>query len=115
VSRHVDSRATLRCVLAQRWCSCCEEPSATGHHVLSRSLGGDDIQANLAAVCGSGTTGCHGLLENADPAARAALGAYLLARRPDTLEYLSDTLGPSAASEWLHRHLHVERDARLHA
>ena len=112
MTRIIEPNATLVAVLTQRWCSVCERPSATGHHVYPRGQGGDDVQANLVAVCGSGTTGCHGLIENADHDTRAALGRYLLARRPDTLEYLRDKLGPSAASEWLHRHLRV--DARLH-
>ncbi len=33
------------------------------HHILPRSQGGDDVIVNLAPLCGSGTTGCHGLLE----------------------------------------------------
>lgn len=32
------------------------------HHVLPRSAGGTDDPENLLALCGSGTTGCHGWL-----------------------------------------------------
>jgi 5-methylcytosine-specific restriction endonuclease McrA len=30
------------------------------HHIVPRSLGGDDVAANLVLLCGTGTTGCHG-------------------------------------------------------
>jgi hypothetical protein len=31
-------------------------------HVVPRSQGGDDVDDNFVPGCGSGTTGCHGLL-----------------------------------------------------
>lgn len=34
------------------------------HHLVPRSLGGDDTFDNLVPLCGSGTHGCHGLIEN---------------------------------------------------
>ena len=49
----------------------------TLHHLVSKSLGGDDVAANLVALCGSGTTGCHGLVEARDPWACSVLGARL--------------------------------------
>lgn len=107
-TRVIDRQATTRAVLAQDRCSCCPSRSATGHHVLAKGQGGDDVDANIVAVCGSGTTGCHGKIEGADRETRAILGRFLLSERPDTLEYLSGKLGPSAALEWLRRHLHVE-------
>jgi hypothetical protein len=45
--------------LGARW-------SRSLHHLVSRSLGGDDVADNLVALCGSGTTGCHGLIEARD-------------------------------------------------
>lgn len=33
------------------------------HHVVPKSLGGDDAILNLIPLCGSGTTGCHGAIE----------------------------------------------------
>ncbi len=37
------------------------------HHLVPRSLGGDDVDTNLVALCGTGTTGCHGKIEARDP------------------------------------------------
>lgn len=60
-------------------------------------------------LCGDGTTGCHGAIEAADPAARAALGKYLRIHRPDVFTYLAEKMrregGAIAASEWLRRNL----------
>ena len=53
--------------------------SPTLHHILSKSLGGDDVAANLVPLCGSGTTGCHGKVEARDPWARTLLGERLKA------------------------------------
>lgn len=58
-------------------CRVCGKPWESLHHIVRRSQGGDDVLVNLAPLCGSGTTGCHGRLEARDPAARAALRANL--------------------------------------
>lgn len=55
------------------------------HHRRRRGMGGDprpdtDLPANLVAVCGSGTTGCHGWIESNRDAARA-LGLLVRADR----------------------------------
>lgn len=31
-------------------------------HLVPKGLGGDDVDDNIVPGCGSGTTGCHGLL-----------------------------------------------------
>lgn len=49
------------------------------HHVVSRSLGGDDVADNLVPLCGTGTTGCHGLVEAGDPWACTRLAERLSA------------------------------------
>jgi hypothetical protein len=36
------------------------------HHLVPRSLGGDDLADNLVPLCGDGTRGCHGLVEARD-------------------------------------------------
>ncbi len=49
------------------------------HHVVSKSLGGDDIARNLVPVCGDGTRGHHGDLEAHRPVAcRALAGAIAM-------------------------------------
>lgn len=50
-------------------CRCCREffdrlrPAQSMHEIRFRSLGGLPSPENSIAVCGSGTTGCHGLLQ----------------------------------------------------
>lgn len=107
--RVIDAKATTRAVLREPSCAICHRPSATGHHVLARGgpYFGDDLPENIVALCGSGTTGCHGAVEAADVFARGQLGVYLIEERPDVVSYLQGKLGPSAASEWLLRHLRV--------
>lgn len=110
--RVVDAKATTRAVLTEPECATCPKPSATGHHLLARGAPyfGDDVPANIVALCGSGTTGCHGLIENEDSITRARLGIYLIRKRPDALEYLAEKLGGEvAAGAWLARRLHVVR------
>ena len=86
-------------------CVLCGDAAQSLHHVLPRSQGGDDVEANYVALDGSGTTGCHGLLENQDLQARMDLGAYLRMNRPDTLSYIRGKLGDEEGSEWLTRRL----------
>lgn len=74
-------------------CLLCGAPDVTRHHVLSRSLGGDDAAENVILLCGSGTTGCHGLVEAHDPEVcemvydvlPAAVRAHVEAARPGYL------------------------------
>ena len=47
------------------------------HHLVPRSLGGDDTADNLVGLCGTGTTGCHGRVEARDPWACSLLGQRL--------------------------------------
>lgn len=41
---------------------CGIRPATNMHHRKNRSQGGRDTAANLLAVCGTGTTGCHGYI-----------------------------------------------------
>jgi hypothetical protein len=67
---------------------------------------GDDVRANLVTLCGSGTTGHHGDVEQHLGDARRALGLHILAERPDTIDYLSGKLGSQdRALAWLERNL----------
>lgn len=67
----------LRNVFANTRCAICDGNWDSLHHVYPRGQGGDDTAVNLIALCGSGTTGCHGRVEAHDPAARAAVRASL--------------------------------------
>jgi len=86
----------------------CGNTPVSLHHVLPRSLGGGDAEPNLVFLCGSGTTGCHGKIENADMATLVLLGEHLLFERPDTIEYLKQELGEEGGLAWLARRLHVQ-------
>lgn len=44
-------------------CRVCGKPSQSVHEIHSRGAGGDVSLENSVAVCGSGTTGCHGKLQ----------------------------------------------------
>lgn len=111
--RHVDPQATTRAVLREPRCVLCPNPSATGHHVIPRGgpYYGDDVPENIVAVCGSGTTGCHGEIEARREWALRSLGEYLATRRPDTIAYVREKLArgnaPDAGDAWLERHLRV--------
>lgn len=71
------------------------------HHIYPKGQGGDDAESNLCALCGSGTSGHHGLIEDGDVQTRIALGAHLYLDRPDFMFYLQAKLGEGAAREWL--------------
>ncbi len=112
-TRVVDRSMTTKSCLEWRECPC-GKPSATGHHVIARGAGkaaGDDVLANIVPHCGSGTTGCHGLIENNDEKARRRLGRWIAEHRHDTIRYCREKLGREAADEWLNRHLFVSKAA----
>ena len=90
-----DTRLVANFSVRASSCAVCGAGRSAGlpaHHVLPRGRGGDDVTANLVALCGSGTTGCHGDVEEYRGEARRLLGLHLAERRPDTLEYLSEKL-----------------------
>lgn len=60
----------------------------TLHHIVPRSLGGSDVLPNLVWLCGTGTTGHHGLVEAHDPKACSDLRDSL---KPDELGYAITT------------------------
>lgn len=86
-------------------CAACGRPASNAHHIMPRGspFFGDDVAANLLALCGSGTTGCHGLYHHADPAVRARIG-LALADRPDTIAYGLAKLGDGPGRDFLERH-----------
>ena len=89
--------AGVQCVLCGK--------RGTLHHVLPRSRGGDDVYENLIGLCGSGTTGHHGLIEANDLDTRNDVGTWLLQERPDVISYVHAKLGPEAGADWLRRKL----------
>jgi len=67
--RIVDPEAGKAKVAAEGECRLCGHVPS-GHpldslnrmHVIPKGQGGDDVEDNIIPGCGSGTTGCHGLL-----------------------------------------------------
>lgn len=82
---------------SEQRCWVCGARATNTHHILPRSQGGDDRLENFAPLCGSGTTGCHGLIEARDREARAKLRRALT---PANIAYLDRKVGPW----WLERH-----------
>lgn len=101
-ARITDRSAGLRKYLAERECRICGQPASNMHHLYPRSQGGDDVADNLIPLCGSGTTGCHGLIEAHDRNHRHLLGLRLTT---EERSYLVSKLGSKQAAEaWLQRH-----------
>jgi hypothetical protein len=89
----------------ERLCRVCkqlgrETPATNRMHVVPRSLGGDDVDDNLVPGCGSGTTGCHGVLtsRNADGATgltfEEAAAALVESLRADERAYAASSKYP---------------------
>lgn len=89
-----------RCAIEDDTC----EPVLSIHHIHKHPR--DDVSGNIAMICGSGTTGHHGLIEAHDRETCDRFQAYLRETRPDVMEYLAKKLkGEEARDEWLRRHL----------
>jgi hypothetical protein len=87
-------------------CVLCGNPASL-HHVYPKGQGGDDVFENLVGLCGSGTTGHHGSIENGDVPTRIELGAHITADRPDIVFYLQDKLGEEEGREWLRQRFYM--------
>lgn len=109
--RTEDKKATKRAVRLRPVCVMpeCDNRSTNGHHVISRGAPhfGDDVDENIVALCGSGSSGCHGLIENEDVTARRQLGEHIAYERPDTMRYVTDKLGEIPGRDWLRRRLYI--------
>lgn len=94
----------LLAVLHLMWreCALCRASDLLSLHHINKHPR-DDIEGNLVMLCGSGTTGCHGLIEARNSEKLAELGEYILKARGDTIVYLYDRMGPEAAQEWMRR------------
>jgi hypothetical protein len=72
MKRIVDRNAGIAKIRREGECRVCER-TPSGHpldslnrmHVVPKSLGGDDVDDCIVPGCGSGSTGCHGLLTSA--------------------------------------------------
>lgn len=73
----------------------------TRHHLVPKSVGGDDVDDNQVPLCGDGTTGCHGDVEARMPGVRSQLRGKL--RSPEI-----DYIVAKKSREWLDRHYPVK-------
>lgn len=80
----------------------CGKPGEA-HHVLFKSSGGDDDEANITCLC----TLHHGQIHSEVQSTLVLLGEHLLLERPDTIDYIKAKLGEEGGREWLKRRLHI--------
>lgn len=109
--RIVDPKAVLRAKVKHPHCAACGTYGGDAHHVLSRARGGDDVEANIVVLCGSGASGDHGAFHGnphvVDGVRRDAawvkhrVGAHIAEWRPDVLAYLAEKLGQEQADRFL--------------
>lgn len=74
-------------------CRCCRiRPAESMHEIRPRSLGGKVSRKNSVALCGSGTTGCHGFAQRH----QVTVGGSVLGAEAK----LVFTTNSEAAAEW---------------
>jgi hypothetical protein len=100
-AKRVKDAKALKAVHA-RGCVCALNCGLPGeaHHVLPRSQGGDDVEANLVCLCAFH----HQAVHANDLCARTDLGDYVVLLRPDVMAYVVAKLGDGGV-EWLRRRL----------
>lgn len=103
-SRVEDPALLRRLHLVWKECVLCGKVSPLSLHHVSKHPR-DDLEANLLMICGSGTTGCHGLVEARDEKTLEVLGRYITIHRPDVIRYLIEKKGESTAKAWVRLNL----------
>lgn len=79
---------------------CGEHKPVTFHHLVPRSLGGDDVPDNILPLCGHGTAGCHGKIEDHSNGWRETAARIRSSLTPAELNYAIATKG----EYWLSRY-----------
>lgn len=76
-------------------CVVCGRPGQSLHHLVPKSQGGDDLPINLVPLCGSGTTGCHGIFETHSKGYSEVAGDLrdFICRDPERWAYVHGKLG----------------------
>ena len=98
--RIVGSRAWWEAQQARKSgrCALCRRKAKTSwHHLVDRSLGGDDAGENLVELCGDGTRGCHGEITGWKGEARPRLRSIL---NDEQIGYITQRKG----QYWLDRY-----------
>lgn len=104
VPRIKDPAAVRRKVKSERMCRCgCGRPATDGHHILPRSLGGDDVEANIMGLFHDD----HMLYEFGGEADRKAMASLLGSRlQDDEVRYVVRKRGFEPGVEFLKRYYH---------
>lgn len=90
-----DASALCAAKIRHRECCICGRTHAIHiHHIVFRSHGGDDVDANLCGLCPTH----HDQIHAYDSFSWIALKAYVDFERPDTQAYLQEKLGDRAGS-----------------
>jgi hypothetical protein len=121
-----DREALTRARLRFRSCAACGASAGGIHHIVQKGSPhfGDDVEANLVGLCGSGSDRCHGAIHGAPYEVYTdrwlvyerrdqrwvaeRIGRHLLEHRPDSIEYVLAKIGESAGREFLRRTYHVD-------
>lgn len=78
-------------------CALCGLPGPLHmHHVLYRSQGGDDVRANIVALCQH----CHHDIHMVETDVHRLLARHIEEYREDTRIYLTSKLGFGGAAHW---------------
>lgn len=91
------------CWWQQRVCASCGQPGSEAHHILLRSLGGDNHVDNGLLVC----VLCHSAFHHGVEGVQRAFGRALAEEWPEKLDHVRDLLG-SRASGFLRTYYHLE-------
>lgn len=104
VPRIKDPKACRRKVQRERTCRCgCGRPATDGHHILPRSLGGDDVEANIMGLFHDD----HMVYEFGGEEDRREMAALLGSRlQSDEIRYVTVKRGLEAGEEFLRRYYH---------
>lgn len=108
-----DRKATTRATVGRECVAGCGQRAANGHHVIGKGQGGDDVVENVAPLCGSGSSGCHGAFHGTpykDAAGHrwtkaevsAAVGSWIVTS-PPVLAYVLGKLGDTKGRAFIRR------------
>jgi len=86
-----DPNAAVEKLLRDRVCRSCGEWATEGHHIVHRSLGGDDVTANIMPLCRK----CHRRYHD---------GVSLIVElADDELLYVGEKMGAEGGAEYVRR------------
>jgi len=86
-----NSAAILSKMLSDPTCRGCRRQATEGHHIIHRSLGGDDVRDNIMPLCSY----CHRAYHDG-----VKLDPYL---EPEELMYVGQKMGATGGAEYLAR------------